>query len=372
MPRTVSTAERNAAKGNRWSFYRLEVTNPDGAWLDLGNLTVNGTAAADFRNTAQLSNDIDANTVAFSASVRREIGSLSLAPMRTDSPLNANASFLYAPALDLSRQWRLSVAVTPWKTYPTPANFRPLAQGYITTLDISGDPPESRSPGFITITGRGLEARLLRAYMTQTVAYATDTIENVLQAMVDRWIGTGVVPVYPDPASAPSYLVNGWTQDKGQLMPALATVAALPGANLRYRHDSADVYRFTLFRPNRTPTTPDYVLGPDEYRSIPVNKLDVDGVRNYVIVSYLDAVAGLRTITSPAPEASTVDAVAGVATFSASQAGVLAVDAVIVVDDVPYKVLTFDGTTGATLEGIRRSAGSRGSHRRRSRATGCR
>jgi hypothetical protein len=356
MKRTVSTAERNAAKGNRWSLYRLSATNPDGTWLDLGALTAGGVTA-NFNNTAQIANHIDANTVSLTATVRREIGSLSLAPLRTDSPLNVRADFTYGPALDLSRQWKIDVAVVPWGIVPTAADFRPLAQGIITTLDISGEPANSKTPGTITIAGRGLETRLLRAFMTSAVTYTTAAIEAALQAMVDRWIGAGAVDVYPD-ATAPSYLVNGWTQDKGPLMPALQTVAGLPGAVVRYEYDAADVLRFTLSKPNRNPTSPDYVLGPDEYKSVPLARLDSDGIRNYIVVTYTDATFGPdMVVTSPAAEPGTVSAVAGVATFSASQAGVLAVGAVIVVDDVPYKVLTFDGTTGATLEGTPTFAG---------------
>jgi hypothetical protein len=55
----------------------------------------------------------------------------------------------------------------------------------------------------------------------------------------------------------------------------------------------------------------------------------------------------------PAPIAGvgTVLATAGVATFSASQAGVVSVGTNVTVAGVNYRVVTFDGTTGATLVG---------------------
>jgi hypothetical protein len=72
-------------------------------------------------------------------------------------------------------------------------------------------------------------------------------------------------------------------------MDLIGETAALPGASLRYKYDSSDVLSFTLFAPNRTPSTPDWTLG----RRIEYEKLDVgiglDAVRNYVVVRYMDA-----------------------------------------------------------------------------------
>lgn len=351
MPkRTVSTTERNAAKGNRWSFYTLEVTNPDGAWLNLGALTVNGTAAPkNFNNAATISKTIDENTLSMSAVVRREIGSLSLAPLRTDSPLNSRSDFTYAPALDLRRLWRIKTITTAWGTYPRLSEYRPLAEGVITTLDISGDPPESNTPGTITISGRGMETALLKLDQLLEVDYAGAAIATRLQAMLTRW--NAGVTVYPDPATAPSYFVNAGTQGVGPTMPALQEIAQLPGAVLRYMYDAADALRFMLFTPDRTPSVADYVFAPSEYKAIPVNRMDYDSIRNYVPLTYVDATFGETTITSPAPEPMTVTAAAGAATFSASPGATIANGAVIVVDGVAYTVSGYSGGTTATLSG---------------------
>lgn len=347
LSRVLTADERSATQGSRWSFCRLEATNPDGAWLDLGQLTVNGTTPANFINTAQLTKTIDENTCSFSATVRREIGALSLAPLKTDSPLNATAGFMYAPALDLRRRWRLSVAIMPWGRYPASSSYRLLAEGYITTLDIGGE--RFGEPGLITITGRGLEMPLLKLEQLVEQSYAGAAILSRLQAMLNRW-NAGVTVVAD--TSAPSYYVNANTQAVGALMPALQEIAALPGAVLRYMiTGTADVNQFTLFTPNRAPSSPDWTFGPSEYRAIPVNRIDYDGIRNYIPVTYFDDVAGTTTITSPAPEPTTVSATAGAATFSASPGTTIANGAVIVVEGVAYTVSGYSGGTTATLSG---------------------
>jgi hypothetical protein len=57
------------------------------------------------------------------------------------------------------------------------------------------------------------------------------------------------------------------------------------------------------------------------------------------------------TIAGPVAGAGTATATAGAVTFSTSQAGVVAVGYIIIVAGVQYTVLTFNGTTGATVSG---------------------
>lgn len=353
LSRAVSAGERSATQGNRWSFFKLRATNPDGAWLDLGNLTVNGSPARNFVNTAQIAKSIDENTLQLNATVRREIGAYSLAPLKTDSALNVRADFTYATTLDIRRRWEILVAVMPWGVAPSATSYRPLAEGIITALDISG--AGGGEPGIITLSGRGRETKLLAIEMLSAQTYIGATIEDRLQAMLDRWNAGETVT--PDPSTAPSYFVNPATADSpqpvGNLMTAVQEIAALPGAVLRFMYDTADVNQFTLFTPDRNPSAADYQLGPREYKAIPLNRLDLDPVRTYVEVTYLDETLGAAvTITSPAPEPSTVSAVAGVATFSASPGATIADGAVIVVAGVAYTVSDYtDGGTTATLDG---------------------
>jgi hypothetical protein len=53
-------------------------------------------------------------------------------------------------------------------------------------------------------------------------------------------------------------------------MDLVGETAALPGALLRYKYDSSDVLSFTLFAPNRHPSTPDWSTDAGEYEKLDV------------------------------------------------------------------------------------------------------
>jgi hypothetical protein len=347
--RSITQAQRDviADSEGHWTFAYLEVKDYDGTWHNLGALA---GGAFDAFNTATLSDDIDKNTLAFSATMLRESGINSLSPFKTESPLNARADFSYSPLLDLHREWRIMVAVVARGITPTiPGDYREMASGLVDRIDIAGD------PAIITIQGRGREADLMDAMIANgTRIYGTDDLSedlgDTLQAMLDDQ-GFGDVALTFNPA-APAFALNTWTQEETQLLPAMAEAAALAGAVLRYKYSASDVHTLTLFEPNRDATVEDWGIEDTEYERLDV-AIDISGVRNYVPVSYVDSTTGLvSTVISPAAEASTITSVAGAATFSATQAGVLENGAIIVVLGVAYVVSAFDGTTGCTLSGV--------------------
>jgi hypothetical protein len=355
--RTITTAERgyiSDPKGHDCFAY-LEVTADDWTtFRNLGALAV-GTNTRDFQNTATISDSIDSNTLSFSASLKREIALDSLSPFRTDSAVNDSAVSpgTYAPLLDLQRQWRVKVAVVPKGTIPDLSDYRELAAGYIRSFTVNG------LEDTIEIQGMGMEAPILDAFVRQDPAmpgrtaagdrpYSGDQ-EDVIQEALDDQLGTGAVTLYV-PTGPTGFAVQDEIGDIN-LQPALSDVAALDGKTLRYRYDASDVNQYTLYTPPRTTTTPDWSIAATEYEDLNVT-VDVTGVRNYIPVRYNDATSGIvETVVSPGAEAGTVSCTGEVATFSTSQAGVLADGALIVVDDVGYRVSSFDGTTSCTLAG---------------------
>jgi hypothetical protein len=356
--RTLSPTERsNAAARRKWVFTRLEVTNPDSVgigfvsllpahWSDVGALSAGGSSAKDFFNTATITDSVDANSLTFNATLKREYGNMSLSPFRSDSALNASSLGLFAPMLDLNRYWRLWIAVMPEGVPADTADYREVQCGIVNTIDVNDD-----EEGTITLTGRGMEGRLLDAYIATSKDYGDDTspvdLEDVLQQMLDDKLGAGEVTLYT-PVS-PSFGMVKWTQAKANLMPAMATAADLAAYSLRYLYDSADVNRLTLFSPPRNTSTVLWSIGPDEYETIPQVRIDLTNVKTYIKLTYADKDFGIQTLTSPTPEASTVSCTAGAATFSSSAAGLIDDGAKIVVDEVEYVVSAFDGTTGCTL-----------------------
>lgn len=115
--RTITSAQRaQIAAAARAVFAKFEVQNPDGVWTDV----TTGLSTPDWLNAATLTESIDQAAQQFTATLLRDAGTLSLAPLRTDSTLNRNAAGSYAPLLDLRRMWRAFVGVAPaGSTAPT-------------------------------------------------------------------------------------------------------------------------------------------------------------------------------------------------------------------------------------------------------------
>ena len=207
--RNISDAERAiiADPQGFWEFRFLEVTNFDGTWVNLGNLSI-GERNTDFLNTWDLADDIDRNTLTFNATLRGSVGEFSLMPFRSDSPLNVDDADAYQPLLDLHREWRLWVCYKARGDFPSGAGaYREEARGIIDRLDISGNRDE------IAVQGRGPEAdlidHLILADETTPKVYAEGTLADVLQAMLDdQFPATYTLVVDP---SAPSTFINELT-----------------------------------------------------------------------------------------------------------------------------------------------------------------
>lgn len=306
--RTLSLGEAAAiaAPEGCWIFANMRVTNYGGDWLNLGALAV-GTETLEFFNEATIEDDIDRNTLSMSAQFAREIGNHSLVPFRTTSDVN-NYGGDYQPALDLARRWDLWVAIVPIGTVPVNADYREHARGWIDRIDVSGD------PAVITIQGRGEEADLIEDRIiwgdtsgvpisaANPVVYDAGLVGDVIQQILDKQRGAGVIPLTIDASVDPTAAINGWNQEEEVgLFDLITHVASLRGMNVRYRYDASDVRTLTLFTPNRNPVTPDWSLdeGPRGYEKLDVG-IDIAPVRNYVVVQYVDDSFGTQVVTSPA------------------------------------------------------------------------
>lgn len=341
MSRTITTAERGYTQGLRpQSYGKLEITDSTGAWVDVST----GLRNIDWLNALTLEENIDQSTWRLSGSLLRNAGTLSLAPFRSDSLINLPGGS-YATMLDLWRKWRASVAVMAPGYVPTSTDWKELAQGRIDIIDVQDSPPA------IQIIGRGEEAVLLDKWIPTERQYGSVggiAMETVIQSMLDDNLGAGVVTLYT-PVS-PGYNMNVWTQQKGNLFPALQAVAEKAGFVLRYRYDASNVFRFTLYKPNRTATVEDWAIGPSEYIAVPLNRIDISGVRNFIKLRFVDPTLGTQTVIYPHMAGTgTVTCAAGAATFSSSQAGVLKNGSEIIVAGIPYTVSAFSGTTTCTL-----------------------
>jgi len=245
--RTTTGPERTTVSGATLDTYtRLEITGPDGTWKDVST----GLNGVDWLNSVTLTEQLDSNTTEFSASLMREASStLSLAPLREDSLVNRNAAAAYAPMLELARKWRASVAVVGDGVTPVAGDYKQIGSGYIDRISVS-DPTAS-----IEISGRGEEAKLLDTFISVERIYGSvfppgTPMETVIQSILND-NGLSAVTLYT-PVS-PSFGMVERTQTYMSVMEAITTIAETAGFVVRYRYDSANLNRLTLYKPKRTP-----------------------------------------------------------------------------------------------------------------------
>ncbi len=152
------------------------------------------------------------------------------------------------------------------------------------------------------MTGRGEEAVIIDTEILETTTYSvgsTDDMETVIQALLDDNMADPPVLYVPVPTD---FIINEYDQEGGNLMGAVSAVAALNGWVLRYRYDSAGVNRLTLFNPDREIEETEAVwdISASEYLRLPLHKIEIQGVRNYITVNYINEVTGLEsTVQSP-------------------------------------------------------------------------
>lgn len=293
MPMTATGGERTAIAAASYAhFGRLEITDPDGAWRDVST----GLNGIDWLTSAAISESIDGNCLQLQATLAREAGSLSLAPLMTGSLVNRNAATAYAPMLDLHRQWRFSTAVIAFGATPITADWKQVGIGYIDKISDGG------LPNTMTMLGRCLGARLLDAQIpVNTRIYSplgTSSMEAVIQAMIDDQFGAGAITLYTPTATL--IVMRQFVQGFANFQDAINAVCQQFGFVCRYRYDASQVYRLTLYKPARVPGAADWILGPAEYTDIPLADIDISGVRNAVELRYIRASDGsLQTVRSP-------------------------------------------------------------------------
>lgn len=293
MARTFTAAERNAITNAHNNIAaRLELKDYDGDWTNVSTALGGGTL--DWLDDITLEEDVDNHTMLLTGTLLRDNGSTqSLAPLRTDSTLNRDNSNNYQPFLDLARQWRVSVSVV---AHGDAANWKEIGAGTYDVIDVQSPQPA------VQIVGRDWGATLLDRYIEVERTYGVNesptSMENVIQQILDDHIGAGAITLYTP--TSPSFTMKEFTLVDMNVMEAINLVANKAGFVCRYRYDSADALRLTLYAPARTATAGSEVwtLGPSEYIGLPSARLDLSGIRNKIIVQYHDDATGydLRTI----------------------------------------------------------------------------
>lgn len=281
--RLITTGERarqTASHANYW--LRVEVKDSENNWRDLTS-----QSGVDWVDGCTWQMSIDALTMTGSVTLKREHQSFSLAPLLTGSALNKDSHGAYAPLLDVGRGIRISTATTSAAVAPLTGDWKEVFLGSITDIDFGNDP--------ITLTISDLGQHLIDTVIeVDGVAYgdvAGAAVESVMQQILDDNLGAGIVTLFI-PVS-PGWYITPYAQSRTNVMDALSQLAMQIGWNLRYKYDSSNVYRLTLYDPNRAKTTPDATIGPDEYLTVSRLALSNANVRNVVKINYQDSITGI-------------------------------------------------------------------------------
>lgn len=253
--RTHTAAEASRARSASLNYhYRFEVRNPDDTgWVDI----------SPFLLTADWGRDGDQATMDGTFEFLRETDPAnSLAPRMGSSLLNRTATDAYEPLLRSMREIRFSTAITANGVAPIAGDWREVFLGII-------DETDSASGDNLSLTARDIGARLLDRQFESKKNYALPSgtpLQTVLQNMLND-NGFSHVSLYT-PVD-PLWMVTRAEFEEGSLLDGMRSLANQIGWDVRYEYDEANVFRLTLFQPNRETTVPSMAtFGPQDYETV--------------------------------------------------------------------------------------------------------
>jgi hypothetical protein len=280
--RTLTGAQNTTLSSSSYAVhFRVRVENAAGALVDLSTL-----GGQDWVDGVSIREDVDSFVSAVDVRLRRDAGSLSLAPLVELSSLNTGGA-----VLDAGRAIVVDVSTVAFGSSPS---WVELWRGEIDRVAWEQTP--------IVLTCRGEFCHLVDAWVEEAREYGPDPeadppeadwpLETLIQAILDDWApGTTLyTPV------SPGALAGRYKQQQESVEAAISTLAGTIGWVVRPKWDSATgAWRLTFFEPARTKTVPDWTFGPEDYFAVTALSIDREAVRNVVDVHYLDAATGLRT-----------------------------------------------------------------------------
>lgn len=266
--------------GSGLRFFRVRVKRPEEVtWTNLSDLAGGDwvlSIGADGENP-------DQPATGFSFSLVHTEGD-SLSPGDSSSPHNYDVALEFRPLIHPGRDVEISVAVIASGT-PISGDWKPWLRGKIEDVDWPG--------AEVVASCLTLDGVLVQTQIEAEEEYPLDSVEDTIQALLDRWMGAGVVPLRV--IGTPGWNVATNTYPTGSLGDQLLTLAQENGWDLRYRwSSSASDFRLTLYEPPRDKTTPDLTLTAAQVYDVPGLQESRKYVRNAFTVSYRDAGTGLR------------------------------------------------------------------------------
>jgi hypothetical protein len=291
MPRTCTPTERTRIGATGVNhFLKLEVADADGVMRDCSAL---GALSLDLLDGSTWNEALDTPLQTGTLSIRRDTNDDSAAPTMGTSSINRNGAGAYAPLFEKGRAARISSAVTAPGVAPITADWKEMLLGRIDSVQWQSNP--------MTITVSDLGAWIADAFIQAPKQYQSSSttpgagplLGGVIQAMLADVNIKGGTPTLYEPVTALWQPWAGAPQQPDSLMAACRGLAQEIGWEFRYRYGfdagaGVDVFKLSLYEPNRSNTTPDWIIGPTEYRNVTRLETSIADIRNSLRGYYND------------------------------------------------------------------------------------
>lgn len=286
--RSVSSAQLTLlTAGTSIAFaFRVQVENPDGGLTDLSNLF-----GYNFVKKLSWTENIDQPVATGTVTLFREFTGpsgevFSLSPTVGASLLNRDAGGSYARLLRAGRRIRIDTAWSLPGTVPAGGDWLEVFSGKIDLVDWKGLAPE------VVLTIRDAGAWVIDNFIQIERDYSTDdgvSVQSVMQAILDDNTDPKIGPVALYVPVNPGWNIRKYTQARKGTLDALRDLALQIGWDVRYRWDSANLFRLTFAQPDREKSAPDWTLGPDRYFDVTALSEGDANVRNRIHAVATDA-----------------------------------------------------------------------------------
>lgn len=274
--------------------WRLKVANGDGTLIDVSTRLKSGTIHLP---------DPDAPIGTAEVTLWREINDdtgASLAPLVASSFNVLDDLVTPSPLLRIGRAATLEIAVTA-RGAARPAGgsalWHEVLGGFVK------QPSWPKRYGDVSLELHDRAYKLKRTYIETPQTYeSATTIEATIQATLDDTMGSGVYTLVVDDVAALGVTGSGLSQDYlSDIKPvwdAIQSLADSIGWVLWYRYDASGDAQLTLTEPRRAKTVSDYDFSLAQIADVTALTIVEEDVRNVVVVRYVDADGGERTVTS--------------------------------------------------------------------------
>lgn len=348
--RTVSTAQSKAlaSPGRRYDL-KVEIKDSGGTWRDMASYP--GFNAVE---SASWGEDVDGPHATAEVTLRAHADKYSVSPFVGVAAANHafNPASAYAALIDVSRELRVSVAVSGEDT-PVGA-YDVVFHGRIDALDGAGDTlrlscralsgqlhdtwiEEERVYSFGLVSGQPVSMRVWRpstVYSTSdyilpteakrngkfykcttagtsgtteptwpasgtvadgtcvhTFQAATSTSGNLVEKIMQSILndnGLSSVVLYTPTAS--TWAIKQYLQKRESVFEALNSLAMQIGWQVRYKYRSGTgQFELTFFQPDRTKSAVDQTFSAADYSALPQLALDISSIRNALRVVFPNA-----------------------------------------------------------------------------------